>query len=314
MKLNANTKESMGLLHHHHDHSCSHEQNYNRSFALGVLLNVVYIVIEAVYGLSTGSLALLADAGHNLSDVLGLLIAWAAFYFSRLKPTQRYTYGWGSTTILAALTNALLLMVALGGILWEAISRIGQPQDLPGMTIIVVAAIGVVINTLTALLFLRGRHDDLNLKGAFLHMAADAGVSAGVVLAGLSIYLWGWNWIDPIISIAIVLVIFIGTWGLLKDSLNLALQAVPKEIDPAAVLAHLESLPGVNHVHDLHIWAMSTTETALSVHLVLDDLGNLNETLARAHHDLNEQFQIEHNTIQIEQADFYECHSDCGRS
>lgn len=305
----------MGHHHNHHEHGSSlPTESYNRTFALGVALNVIYIIVELIYGFSTGSLALLADAGHNVSDVLGLLIAWAAFYCSQLKPNERYTYGWGSATILAALLNALILMVALGGILWEAVSRFGHLQELPGTTIMLVAGIGVVINTLTAILFLKGRHSDLNLQGAFLHMAADAAVSGGVVLAGLAIYLGGWNWIDPVISIVIVVVIFLGTWSLLKDALNLALLAVPRNIDPAAVLNYLEQLPGVSEVHDLHIWAISTTETALSVHLRLNDLSKLDETLSQAHHDLENKFKIVHNTIQIEQNVSYHCHSDCGKA
>ncbi|MEZ6045219.1 MAG: cation diffusion facilitator family transporter [Planctomycetaceae bacterium] len=227
--------------HHHHDHGNLCTRHYNRSFAWGVLLNVIYIVIEAVYGLMTGSLALLADAGHNLSDVLGLLLAWSAFYLSNLKPTERHTYGWGASTILAALLNSLILIAALGGICWEAITRFGAPEEVPGMTIIVVASIGVVINTLTALLFMKNRHHDLNIKGAYLHMAADAGVSVAVVLGGLAIYIWQVNWIDPVLSLLIAVIIFIGTWGLLKDSLNLALQAVPKTINLSDVQQSLRT-------------------------------------------------------------------------
>ncbi|QDU80960.1 Cadmium, cobalt and zinc/H(+)-K(+) antiporter [Polystyrenella longa] len=298
------------MSHHHHDHGHSHSQNYNRSFALGVILNLIYIVVEAVYGILSGSLALLADAGHNLSDVLGLLLAWAAYYLSNLKPTERHTYGWGASTILAALLNALILIAALGGICWEAISRFGTEQTLPGMTIIVVAAIGVVINTATALLFMKNQHDDLNIRGAFLHMAADAAVSVGVVLGGVAIYFWQTTWIDPALSLLIAVVIFISTWGLLKDSLNLALQAVPRNIDPSKVHQSLEELDNVRHIHDLHIWALSTTETALSVHLVLEEINRNDEILAAASEMLKEKFKIVHSTIQIEHSTDYECHSE----
>ena len=271
-----------------------------------MLLNIIYIVVEAVYGFLSGSLALLADAGHNLSDVLGLALAWAALYLSNLKPTEKHTYGWGASTILAALMNAFILILALGAICWEAIKRFGTPQELEGTTIMIVAAIGVVINTLTALLFMKGRHDDLNIKGAFLHMAADAGVSVGVVLGGLAIYYWQINWIDPVLSLVIAFIIFIGTWALLKDSLNLALQAVPEGIDAHEVAKALESLENVHHIHDLHIWALSTTETSLSVHLVLSDVHQNDELLAEAGQMLKDRFNIVHTTIQIEHNTF-EC-------
>ncbi|MCA9042012.1 MAG: cation transporter [Planctomycetaceae bacterium] len=293
--------------HHHHDHGIGCSQRYNRAFALGMLLNIIYIVIEAIYGVWTGSLSLLADAGHNLSDVFGLGLAWSAFYLSNLKPTDRHTYGWGASTILAALLNSLILIAALGGICWEAITRFGSPQEIPGMTIIVVASIGVVINTLTALLFMRDRHEDLNIKGAYLHMAADAGVSVGVVLGGLAIYLWQVNWIDPVLSLLIAVIIFIGTWGLLKDSLNLALLAVPKNIDTTEVQQSLENLENVHHIHDLHIWALSTTETALSVHLVLTDVTKNDELLSIATEMLKEKFNIVQSTIQIEHGTAFDC-------
>lgn len=282
---------------HHHG-----EMNYGRAFALGIALNAVYIVVEAGYGFWTGSLALLSDAGHNLSDVFGLLLAWGGHALAQVQPSRRRTYGWRGSTILAALFNALILLAAIGGIVWEAIGRIDEPAELAGMTIVVVAAVGVVINTATALLFLRGRRHDLNLRGAFLHMAADAGVSVGVVIAGLGIRFLGWNWIDPVASLAIAVVILVSTWDLLKESVNLAMQAVPAEIDPAAVENYLADLPGVVEVHDLHIWAMSTTESALTAHLVKPEVADDDALLQQAQHELHERFGIEHVTIQIERS------------
>lgn len=280
---------------HHHEPA-----NYNRAFALGVALNVIYILVEVAFGLLVNSLALLADAGHNLSDVLGLLVAWAAHLLARIKPTERFTYGWRSTSIFAALFNALVLLVAVGGIAWEAIRRFGQPAPIDPATVMWVAGFGVVINTATALLFLQGRKQDLNLKGAFLHMAADAGVSLGVVVAGVAIAVTGMAWIDPATSLLIAAVILIGTWGLLRDSMHLALQAVPAEINLREVREYLAGLEGVAAVHDLHVWAMSTTETALTVHLVIPHLDNPDHLLAEASHELHERFRIEHVTIQVE--------------
>ena len=280
---------------HHHDHS-----DYNRAFAIGVALNVGFIIIETVFGLLAGSLALLADAGHNLSDVLGLLLAWGASYMVRRRPTERHTYGWRKSSILAALMNSIILMVAIGAIAWEAIGRFNNPTPVGGQMIIIVAAIGVVINTITALLFVSGRKHDLNIRGAFLHMAADAGVSAGVVVAGLVILASGWMWVDPLVSLAIAVIILIGTWGLMRDALNLALDAVPKGIDPEAVSDYLAGLPGVESVHDLHIWAMSTTETALTAHLVKPDSKDDDTLIEKASQDLHDRFGIEHITLQWE--------------
>jgi cobalt-zinc-cadmium efflux system protein len=286
---------------HTHNHGHSHgPADYNRAFAIGVALNVAYIVVEATYGFLAGSLALLADAGHNLSDVLGLLLAWGANYLVQRKPTKRHTYGWRKSTILAALTNAIILLVAMGGIAWEAVRRFGDPSPVAGRTIVIVAAIGVVINTATALLFLSGRKKDLNIRGAFLHMAADAGVSAGVVVAGVVILTTGWLWIDPVVSLVITAIILIGTWGLLRDSFNLALDAVPAGINPEAVKTYLTDLPGVTGVHDLHIWAMSTSETALTVHLVKPDAKDDDRLIGQASKELHYRFGIEHITIQWE--------------
>ncbi len=253
------------IMSHHHDHG---PVAYNRAFALGTAFNLVFVAVEAGVGLLTNSLALLADAGHNLSDVLGLLLAWGAYRLAQVKPTDRRTYGWRSSTIMAAVINGLILLVAVGAIVWEAVGRLNDPPAVAGGPMIAIASLGVLINTLTALLFLHGRKDDLNIRGAYLHMAADAGVSAGVVLAGLGILLTGWQWIDPVISLLIAVVILMSTSELLSDSINLALQAVPREIDARGVLSYLSGLPGVREVHDLHIWAMSTTEVALTAHVV----------------------------------------------
>ncbi len=294
-----------------HDHNHGHS-DYNRAFAIGVTLNVSYIIVEAIFGIMADSLALLADAGHNLSDVLGLLLAWGANYLVQRRPTVRHTYGWRKSSIMAALMNAVILLAAMGGIAWEAIGRFNEPSPVAGKTIIVVAAVGVVINTVTALLFLSGRKSDLNIRGAFLHMAADAGVSAGVVVAGIAILASGWMWIDPAVSIIITIIILIGTWGLLRDAFDLAMDAVPAGIDPDAVKAYLSALSGVTEVHDLHIWAMSTTDTALTAHLVKPDAKDDDEILEKAVKELHDRFGIAHTTIQWErryQAD--QCGSAC---
>jgi cobalt-zinc-cadmium efflux system protein len=265
-----------------------------------VALNVGFVAIEATYGIIAHSLALLADAGHNLSDVAGLLLAWGAVWLGRRAPTAKRTYGFGRTSILAALGNAVLLLVAIGAIAWEAIRRFEAPQPVEGGTVMVVAAIGIVINTATALLFMRGRKGDINIRGAFLHMAADAGVSAGVVVAGLVITITGWLWLDPVVSLAIVLVIALGTWGLLKDSVAMAIDAVPPGIDRDEVFAHLQGLEGVTEVHDLHVWPLSTTSTALTVHLVRSDDRIDDAFTAKVTQGLKDRFGIGHATIQLE--------------
>ncbi len=279
-----------------HDHAPA---TFHRAFAVGVALNVIYIAVEIVAGLSVNSMALLADAGHNTSDVLSLLLAWGASYLSQRPPSPRRTYGLRKSSILASLTNALLLLIAIGAIAWESVRRFADPQPVSAGVIMVVAGIGVAVNTATALLFLRGRKGDLNIRGAFLHMAADAGVSAGVVLAGLLIGATGLLWIDPAISLLIVVVIAAGTWGLLRDSLNLALDAVPAGIDPAKVRRFLEEQPGVLGVHDLHIWAMSTTETALTAHLSRTDPAGDEALLSRLSEELHHEFEIAHTTLQL---------------
>lgn len=267
--------------------------------AIGVLLNVGFVIVEAVFGLISGSLALLADAGHNASDVLGLLLAWGADYLARRPPSRKYTWGLRRSTIYAALVNAVLLLVACGGILWEAWHRFAEPQPVAGPTMIVVAFIGVVINTLTALLFVRGHHD-ANIRGAFLHMAADAAISLGVVVAGIAILVTGLAWIDPAISILITLVIVVGTWGLFRESVDLALDAVPRGINIDAVEAALADLPGVVEMHDLHVWGMSTSESSLTVHLMVAEGVDHRQVLKAAEDVLRERFQIAHTTIQLE--------------
>ncbi|MGE5212115.1 MAG: cation diffusion facilitator family transporter [Nitrospirota bacterium] len=275
--------------------------NYDRAFAIGIALNVSYVIIEAVFGVLAHSLALVADAGHNLTDVLSILLAWGASRLSQMQPTRRYTYGLRSSSILASLVNAIILLIAIGAIAWEAIRRFNQPQEIPGGTIMAVAAFGVVINAATALLFVKGRETDLNIKGAFLHMAADAGVSLGVVAAGFAISRTGLYWIDPVTSLVIVAIIAVGTWGLLRDSARLALQAVPPGIDAGKVKEYLAALPEVVSVHDLHIWPMSTTETALTAHLEMPNGKGGDEFLHELCKHLHDRFKIEHCTIQIEQ-------------
>jgi len=282
---------------HNHDHG---PKDYSRAFAFGVALNVGFVIVEAAYGIMAGSLALLADAGHNLSDVLGLLLAWGATYLVRRKPTERRTYGWRKSSILVALINAVILLVALGGIAWEAIQRFSAPVPVAGKTIIFVALVGVVINTVTALLFLSGRKSDLNIRGAFLHMVADAGVSAGVVIAGVAILFTGRLWIDPAVSLFITVIILFGTWGLFRDAFNMAMDAVPRDIDPEAVKAYLSSLPGITGVHDMHIWAMSTTETALTAHLIKPDPKDDDALIEKASKELHGYFGIDHTTLQWE--------------
>ena len=283
---------------HHHE-----SVNYGRAFAIGVALNVTFVVVEAVYGYFANSLALIADAGHNLSDVLGLLLAWGASVLAQRQPTSRRTYGFRRSSILAALINAVVLLIAIGGIAWEAVRRFDMPNAVEGGTVIWVAAVGIVINAVTAWLFVAGRKEDLNIRGAFLHMAADAAVSLGVVVAGIALLVTGWVWLDPTVSLIIVAVILVGTWGLLRDSVNLALDAVPEDIDVSQVQAYLASLPGVKEVHDLHIWGMSTTETALTAHLVLPNIQAVDALLTHVCDDLHDRFSIEHVTLQIENGD-----------
>ena len=304
----------MGAHRHHHEghghphggpsHGHAHSASFSRgrAFAIGIALNTAFVAVEAGFGFLSGSMALVADAGHNLSDVLGLVIAWCASVLTTRPPSARFTYGLKSSSILAALANAALLLVALGGITVETVRRLVDPQPVAGGTVVAVAVVGIVINTATALMFMRGRHEDLNVRGAFLHMMADAAVSAGVVVAGLLIQRTGALWIDPVTSLIIVGVIFWGTWGLFKDWLKLALHGVPAGIDEGKVRAFLAARPGVSSVHDLHIWPMSTTETALTAHLVMPG-GYPGDTFLRdLAHDLDHEFGIGHATVQVETA------------
>ncbi len=302
--------------HHHHDHVDGHGHthtpaDFGRAFAIGIVLNSVFVVVEATFGFLYGSMALVADAGHNLSDVLALVLAWGASIAAKRPPSDRYTYGFKSSTILAALANALLLAVAIGAILFETIHRMLEPQEPQGMVMVVVAGIGIAINAFTAFLFMRGQ-EDLNIRGAYLHMAADALVSAGVVLAGLAIVLTSFWWIDPLVSLAIVGIIAWGTWGLAKDSLRMGLLAVPATIDVEDVRRHLAGLEGVEAVHDLHIWPMSTTETALTAHLVMPGAPCSDSFLREIGESLESEFAIGHCTLQIERGtDENPCRTGC---
>ena len=287
---------------HNHSHGLHEHQksNYNRAFAIGTALNLGFVIIEGMYGYLAHSLALLTDAGHNLSDVLGLLLAWGASILVHRPPTQRYTYGLRRSSILAAVLNAIVLLLAMGGIAGEAIQRFSVPEPVAEGTVIGVAVVGIVINAITALLFMSGHKQGLNLRGAFLHMAADAGVSLGVVLASIAIIITGWLWFDPVISLIIVIVVVVSTWRLLKDSVNLALDAVPEGMEPLAVQTYLAEHPGVTQVHDLHIWAMSTTQTALTAHLIIPSGHPGDDFLIQTCQELHDHFGIEHSTLQIE--------------
>jgi cobalt-zinc-cadmium efflux system protein len=284
-----------------HTHSHGHAPaDFGRAFIIGILLNTGFVIAELVYGTLEKSLALVADAGHNASDVLGLLLAWGAYLVAKRRPSQKHTYGLRRSSILASLTNAVLLLVALGAIIWEALHRFSQPAPVAGGTVIWVALLGIAVNGVTAYLFASGRKGDLNLRGAFQHMLADALVSAGVVVAGIVILFTGWNWLDPVVSLVLAGVILYGTWGLLRESLDLALDAVPEGTDLNAVKSFLTAQAGVSGVHDLHVWGLSTTETALTVHLVVP-AGLPDERLQQLRHELHERFGVEHATVQVEQ-------------
>ena len=312
--------------HHHHDHAHDHDHghghddghahghghghapaDFGHAFAIGALLNILFVAVEAAYGVIGHSMALLADAGHNLSDVLALLMAWGANSLGRRQPTPRFTYGLGGSSILAALFNAIVLLIAVGGIATEAVRRFATPEAPDTTTMMVVAGIGIAINGFTAFLFARGAKGDLNIRGAFLHMLADAGISAAVVVAGLGILLTGWLWLDPALSLLVAAVIVRGTWGLLRDSVALSLDAVPAGIDPVAVRHHLESLDGVDRIHDLHIWAMSTRETALTCHLVMPAGYPGDGFTMRVAAELKQRWNIGHATLQIETGGDTEC-------
>lgn len=309
-------------MHGSHDHGPGHSHgahghahapaDFGRAFAIGTALNLAFVIVEGAAGILTGSMALLADAGHNLSDVLGLLIAWGGASLAKRPASRRFTYGLRSSTILAALANAVLLLFAVGAIAYEAVRRFADPPPVEGVTVMIVAGIGIVINTVTALMFARGRKHDINIRGAYLHMAADAGVSAGVVVGGALILWTGALWIDPAISLFIVAVILWGTWGLARESLTMALHAVPRGVDPERVEATLATLPGVTRVHDLHIWPMSTTEVALTAHLVMPKGHPGDAFLDQAQRRLADDFGIGHTTLQIEVGDGDPCRVDSG--
>jgi cobalt-zinc-cadmium efflux system protein len=273
--------------------------SFGGAFAIGVALNLGFVIVEAIFGILSNSVALLADAGHNVSDVLALAVAWLASELVKLTPTARFSYGLRGSSILAALFNAVFLLVIVGALSWEAIRRLGAPEPVAGKTVMIVAAVGILINGVTAWLFASGKRD-INMRGAFVHMASDALVSAGVVAAGFVIMMTGWLWLDPAVSFAINVVIVWATWGLLRDSLGMAMAAAPSRIDPAAVRTFLASQPGVEGVHDLHIWAMSTTEVALTCHLVMPGGHPGDGFLHRLAEDLADQFGIVHSTAQIE--------------
>jgi cobalt-zinc-cadmium efflux system protein len=300
----------MSGAHHHHDHGHHHDHphaDFGRAFAIGITLNLIFVAVEVVYGLKANSTALLSDAGHNLSDVLGLAIAWGGAKLAARPPTKRFTWGLRSSSILAAMANGLLLMVALGAIALEAVQRIADPQPVAGPTMMAVAAVGIGINGLTALLFARGRKGDINIQGAFLHMVGDAAVSAAVVVAGLLILWTGVSLIDPVLSLAIAALIFWQTYGLLSRSVAMSLGAVPEGIDYDAVADALAAQPGVARVHDLHIWPSSTTETVLTAHLVMPDGPPGDGFLSALGEMLHHRFDIDHMTVQIEQGNA-DCH------
>ncbi len=290
-----------------HSHNHSTPSNYTMSFAIGTLLNIVFVVIEAIYGFLSNSLALIADAGHNLSDVIALILAWGAIFLAQRKPTRHMTYGFRRGTILAALISALMLLMTMAIVAWEAIGRFTTPSEVNSKTVIIVAAIGVLINTATALLFLSNKNKDLNVKAAFIHMAADAGISVGVVITGLLIMFTGINWLDPAISLLIVVVIIFSTWDLLYDSFKLAMDGVPKGINPDEVKQFILNQGGVKEIHDLHIWGMSTTQVALTAHIVRDKLQLDDNFLHELSVKLYENFGIDHPTIQIESGSHAEC-------
>jgi cobalt-zinc-cadmium efflux system protein len=307
--------------HHHdhardgHDHRDRHElghvhapASFGTAFAIGIGLNLTFVAVEFICGVLANSVALIADAGHNLSDVLGLVIAWVASVLTRQPPSSRFTYGLGGSSIVAALFNAVLLLVAVGAIAWEAVLRLFHPEPVASGTVMIVAAVGIIVNGVTAWLFASGRKGDLNIRGAFLHMVADAGVSAGVVVAGMIMLYTGWLWLDPLTSLLIVGVIVWGTWSLLRESLAMSVNAVPSAIDPQAVRRYLESCAGVTAVHDLHIWPLSTTENALTAHLVFPGGHPGDEFLLMAATELRRRFGIGHTTLQIEISEETACH------
>ena len=299
---------------HSHSHGHAHDHapaEFGRAFALATALNLALVAVQVGYGVAAHSVALLADAGHNFGDAVGLVLAWGAYALGRMKATERFTYGFRSASIMSALTNAILLLVATGAIAWEAIRRLGAPEPSAGMTMMLVAAAGIAINGLSAWLLVSGSKGDLNIRGAFLHLVADAAVSVGVVAAGAIILVTGWTWVDPAASLGISAVIVWGTRNLLKESFQLSMAGVPSNIEITAVRRHLEAIPGVTKVHHLHVWAMSTTENALTAHLVFPKGHPGDAFLAEVGHHLGHRFGIQHPTLQIEIGDAEDCAPDC---
>lgn len=300
----------------HHDHGHGHHhhpppEQLTRAFIIGIGLNVAFVLVEFFFGLLADSLALIADAGHNLSDVLSLVLAWGATRLAKRDTTPHRTYGFRRGTILSSLISSVLLLVAMGAIAWEALQRFAEPAPVAGNLMIGVAAVGVVINGVTAWLFASGRHTDLNIRAAFMHMVGDAAVSVGVVIGGIGVLTLGWLWLDPAISLAIVVVIVWGTWGILTESLDMAFDAVPKNVDPHEVREFLQKLPGVTGIHDLHIWSMSTTETALTAHLVIPAAHQDDQFLHDVAEELEHRFRIAHATLQVERGSGPECDQSC---
>jgi cobalt-zinc-cadmium efflux system protein len=300
------------MSHVHHanrdDPACHHDDyqgpmDFGRAFAMAAALNIALVIAQIVFGVLANSVALIADAGHNLGDVLGLLLAWGAHGMARWLPTKRYTYGFRSASILAALFNGVILLVATGAISWEALRRLAGPTEVAGVTVMIVAAVGIVVNGVSAWLLMAGRASDLNVRGAFVHMLGDAAISLGVVAAGAAILATGWNWLDPAASLVIAVLIVWGTWGVLREAFMMSLDAVPQGVDGAKVESYLLGLPGVSEVHDLHIWAMSTTETAMTAHLVRPGAGLDDQLLHDVCHELERRFRISHATLQIEAGD-----------
>jgi len=291
---------------HDHHHHCDHHHaptDFGRAFLIGIALNAAFVAAEIFWGLKANSLALLADAGHNISDVLGLALAWSATVLSRRQPFGRFTYGLRGSSIIAATTNAVILLLVVGAIGWESVLRLAHPEPAAGIVMMAVAAFGVIINGVTAFLFMSGRKDNLNVRGAFLHMAGDAAISLGVVVSGAIILKTGWLWLDPLASLGISILIVLGTLGLLKESVSMSLHAVPKSIDAAEVKNFLRNWPGVKEVHDLHIWAISTTEIACTVHLIMTGGHPGDACVKDIAHRLEHDFKISHTTIQIELGD-----------
>lgn len=283
-----------------HDHGGHAPQSFGAAFAIGIALNTAFVVVEVLVGLRADSMALVADGVHNFADVISLVFAWVGYWFQSRRPSGRFTYGYGAVSIQSAVLNAFLLVAGVTLILWESISRLRHPEPVPGGTLMIVAGIGILINGATALLFMKGSKGDVNIRGAFIHMAADAGVSLGVVIAGGVVLLTGWTLVDPLVGIAIAFMILLGSWELVTESLNLALNAAPKNVDLKALQAWLIARPGVDAIHDLHVWPLSTKKTALSAHVQISGIVDTDALLHELSHELHEEFGIEHTTIQTE--------------